>query len=702
MRFGRRRTQEPRPEPSGSSESGFGPVGPTPLVFLSFYLDLPLDAGISEGHGFNAIEFSKPPLDDWSAFDLQRFLSMPPLPEPAVRPCTALYFHRVTNEAPPPLANVVKALGAQLPGGFSVPEELPPFPESRSVVHAIRIVPRASTEFGNEWLHEQFTSVLSTLNAKLLALGAAAEDHTIGPITERQLPPIVLGFQGDMRNVQGGGVRKLVAFQLLLHQGRGLREKDHDASVINYAMAIADWAGQGPFFPAMEFSFAARRSFDMGLYSQAVLETGTAIELLVNRVVLGIELEKGSPQERIDNLLENTGFQNLARDHLAKRLGVTLDTGLSGSDPLSNWLRTAYKLRNRVAHTGHRPTLQETIEAMRLADELIHFVATAAEQAGGFGITFPNYNELKPSPMLDERSLAKEDESAVSLPAREAFRRGVAAAEAGDAAAAKTAFAEADEKGSAGAAYNYASICLAEGDDAEGVAALRRASERHHPVAPAYLGVYLLKDGNEAEAEEFFLQAPMGHPEGGSLAAYFLGVIASGRGDLEDAAEHYKHASVFDGFALAGESAFRRGTILQELGDPAAVEAYERGAELGSAKAASNLANLLRQRGDLDDAVAAYERALALSAPETEGGIAFNLANTLDQLGRPSDAKPIYERAASCAEPWSLIRLGGMAAEASDTSGAREYLRAASAVDDPAVRAMAAEVASDFSINLEP
>jgi hypothetical protein len=94
------------------------------------------------------------------------------------------------------------------------------------VVHAIRLVPRASTEFGNEWLHEQFTSVLSTLNTKLLALGAAADDHTIGPITERQLPPIVLGFQGDMRNVQGGRIRKLAAFQLLLHHGRGARDKD--------------------------------------------------------------------------------------------------------------------------------------------------------------------------------------------------------------------------------------------------------------------------------------------------------------------------------------------------------------------------------------------------------------------------------------------------------------------------------------------
>ena len=698
-RWRERKASRPPPE---TEESGFGRVGQSPLVFLAFYLDLPIDAGISEGHGFNAIEFSKPPLEDWSDFDLQGFLGMPPLPEPAVRPCTTLRFQRVTNQVPPPFANAEEAFGSLFPTDLPAAEELPPFLESRSVVLATRIVPRESTEFGNEWLHEQFTSALSTLNDKLLALGAAADDHMIGPITERQLPPAVLGFQGDMRNVQGGQIRKLVTFTLLLHKGHGARDEDHDASVINHALAIADRSGQGPFFPAMEFSFAARRSFDMGLLSQAVLETGTAIELLVNRVVLGIELEKSSPQERIDNLLENTGFKNLVRDHLAKRLGVTLDKQFSGSDPLSNWLRVAYKLRNQVAHTGYKPTTSETIEAMRLASELIHFVASTAEQTGSFGITFPSFDDLRPSPMLDERSLATEDESSTSVARRDAFWRGRDAARSGDTEAAKLAFIEADKLGSAGGAYNLAVLCLANDDEeAAGIAALRRASERGHPVAPAYLGVYLLKEGNETEAEQFFLQAPEHYPEGGPLAAYFLGIIASGRGDLVEAADFYKRASVFDEFGFAGEAAFRRGTILQDSSDPDAAEAYKRGAELGNAKAASNVANILRGRGDIDGAIATYKHALTLSDADTEGPIAFNLAKMLDELGRASDAKPIYERACALGEPWSLIRLAGMAAEAADMTTAKERLAAARCIEDSAVQAAATALAAEFQIALD-
>ncbi|HEY7961674.1 MAG TPA: hypothetical protein VID29_07120 [Solirubrobacteraceae bacterium] len=145
-----------------------------------------------------------------------------------------------------------------------------------------------------------------------------------------------------MRNIRGGRIPNLAAFHLLLHEGRGARNTDHDGGVINYAMAIAERSELGlPFFSAMEFTFAARRSFDMGLYSQAVLETGTAIELLVNRVVRGVELDKGSSEERIENVLE-TAFMNLVKDHLAKKLGVTVDKQFSGSDPLNNWLRIAY------------------------------------------------------------------------------------------------------------------------------------------------------------------------------------------------------------------------------------------------------------------------------------------------------------------------------------------------------------------------
>lgn len=118
---------------------------------------------------------------------------------------------------------------------------------------------------------------------------------------------------------------------------------------------------------------------------------------------------------------------------------------------------------------------------------------------------------------------------------------------------------------------------------------------------------------------------------------------ARARTSCLEAADYIKRASAFDNFMLAREAAWQRGNILREHGDPGAVEAYQRGAELGSAKAASNLAGILLARDDVDTGIAAYEQALALSDAETEGQIAFNLANTLDRLDRAPEAKPIYD-----------------------------------------------------------
>ena len=66
-------------------------------------------------------------------------------------------------------------------------------------------------------------------------------------------------------------------------------------------------------------------------------------------------------------------------------------------------------------------------------------------------------------------------------------------------------------------------------------------------------------------------------------------MIASGRGELERAAEQYKQTAVFDESTLAGKAGLA-GIVLEELGDlPTAVNAHIRGAELGSAKALAKL-----------------------------------------------------------------------------------------------------------------
>jgi TPR repeat protein len=579
--------------------------------------------------------------------------------------------------------------------------DLPPPIQSRSVIQAVRIAPHESGEFGQPWLQEQFAIVLSALNSILVALGAAADDHRIAPIHELQLPPLVLGLQGDLRDVEDEKIRNLRPFLLNLHRDRYGETEDHDTTVINRALAIAGQESPGPFYPAMEFLFAAWRSLDEGRLTHAVLETGTAIELLVSGVIVGIAMEKQWSEEKLENVLsDQTGFRNRYVDHFARAFGITVDRHATGSDPINTWLRVAYPLRNRVAHHGHRPTNAEAIDGVRLASELIDFTGTTAQLDPRFGIKFPGIEELIPAPVLDERSLAADGAPSELRLARDAFAEGVRALDRNDTEAAARAFADADRHGSASGAYNLGMLRVFAGDPENAIEPLRRGAERGHPGAPAYLGVLLLAEGETVEAETL-LRDTLGDPTVGPLASYFLATIVGERGDREQAADLYRRAAINDDSPLAAEAAFRRGTILAELGDPNAIDAYRRASELGSPKGATNLGNLLAADGRPEEAKAAHRRAIDLGDPEVIGRAAFNLALLLDDEGRTHAAEAMYRQAAEHGEPLSLLALAKFAARRGDFNAAKELLRTARGSTDGEVSAAAVQMARELNIALD-
>jgi tetratricopeptide (TPR) repeat protein len=712
----RRRKLDNRP---GSKGQGAQPASPefidiqslptperstrTPLIYLCFFLELPFDAGLSNDQAFNAIETEDAPLEDWADFDLQAFLGMPPLREPAVRPCTVLRFRRATNEVDSPVANVQQVFAAELPDDLPVQEDLPELVRSHSVVRAIRIAPHPSGEYGEPWLRQQFAAVLKALNAYLVALGAAADDHRIAPIHELQLPPIVLGLEGDLRDYDGQRIRDLRLFLLALHQGRYGEAANHDGTVINRALAIAGHGPGGPLYPALEFLFAARRSIEEGRLTHAVLESGTAVELLVSGVVLGIGTEQQWAEEKIENVLsDKTGFRNRLGDHFAKAFGITVERDASGQDPINTWLREAYSLRNQVAHRGHRPTDDEAITAVRLAGELIDFATGRAAQDSGFGITFHAFEDLIPSELVDERSLAPEDNPSDARLAREAFAHGVQALEKGDREAARQAFAEADRHGSATASYNLGVLHYLAGETEPSIRHLRRASERGHGGAAAYLGVFLLADGKREEAEALLEQGlPPAHKGGGPVAAYFLATIRDEQGRRREAVELYRQAAAIDDFPLAPEASFRNGGILKDLGDPAALDAFRRASELGSAKGATNVGNYLVAAGRLKEAEAAHRRAIDLDDPEVTGPAAYNLAALLDRQGRIEEAKTVFELAASRGEPRSQITLAHYAIDRGDDAAVREHLLAARGSSDREASEAAVAIANECGLRLD-
>jgi len=62
-----------------------------PLIYLSFYLELPFDAGLTDGHALRKLHLSEGPLEEWADLDLDGLLGMDPrqsMRSPPLRCCT--------------------------------------------------------------------------------------------------------------------------------------------------------------------------------------------------------------------------------------------------------------------------------------------------------------------------------------------------------------------------------------------------------------------------------------------------------------------------------------------------------------------------------------------------------------------------------------------------------------------------------------
>jgi len=109
----------------------------SPLILLQFYFDLPFDVGIAE-RALSSFELSPPGIRDWSGFDLQSFLGLPPLPDAQVRPCVVSHFRRAWRPAASPFANVQRAYSGEL--ATALPSEsVEPLERPITVVKAQRV-----------------------------------------------------------------------------------------------------------------------------------------------------------------------------------------------------------------------------------------------------------------------------------------------------------------------------------------------------------------------------------------------------------------------------------------------------------------------------------------------------------------------------------------------------------------------------------
>ncbi|MBC6459586.1 tetratricopeptide repeat protein, partial [Actinomadura sp. HBU206391] len=185
-----------------------------------------------------------------------------------------------------------------------------------------------------------------------------------------------------------------------------------------------------------------------------------------------------------------------------------------------------------------------------------------------------------------------------------------------------------------------------------------------------------------------------GETEHAADAARRLGELLAESGNVAAAREAFEWLSGPDGVMDLATALRRAGNVT------AAMEAYREAADgpnpATALAAASELAAILHEQGDLPGAIAAGERAIA--AAESAGDPKISAQATHDQGCRLADvgdlagARQAFERAAGI-DPelaaFAILTLGDRLEQAGDAVGARAAFERAARLDDPRIAAQA-------------
>jgi hypothetical protein len=245
-----------------------------------------------------------------------------------------------------------------------------------SVVGATRLL---SIEEWGTTRKEQEAALESSLDESLdflsnfvLALGLLAGDPYFGPLERGDLPFISPVIVESFPSVK-------------VHTGRSFLREIHDhwpdigqfppfpKPLIEVAshLAASIRRQEEPFALFLELFQRAQRTLLGQHTAQAVLATGTAMEVVINTVIREASAAFGETESRRTGILQ-APFASRVRDHIGRYANITVDV----DDPRNAagaWWKEGYDLRRRVVHDGYRPT---PIEAGRAFDCASEFVVT--------------------------------------------------------------------------------------------------------------------------------------------------------------------------------------------------------------------------------------------------------------------------------------------------------------------------------------
>lgn len=366
-----------------------------------FLFHLPYDARLARNFVNHVKDDLDPRESGWTMFDLQTWLGLDSPPVEGTLRSTTLIFSAAQRRADP-MYFVERAF----PSFFELSRKMihprrrwlysrpmrwlkdqlqrsGPL-ERHTVVLAVRIDVRPDT-LTEEWRFSQLHKALDRLNDFLLAAASVHGDPELAPVAPQDLPPVVFGMGWDLPRYWGEFPR-INFWTYLLHD----RIPDRPRDPLTRAEAdLAMWMTverDHPLTAPSHLFLSAQQAMHRGRLTHSIVDSGTAVEMLVAAAVRLLASDQGYSAAKLENVLK-APFANLLRDHFASFLGYSRELDTS-DDALGIWWRDGYKTRNSVVHEGRKPTEEEAAKALGSALQLQRdFVERL--RAEGFGDKLP-------------------------------------------------------------------------------------------------------------------------------------------------------------------------------------------------------------------------------------------------------------------------------------------------------------------------
>jgi hypothetical protein len=117
-----------------------------------------------------------------------------------------------------------------------------------------------------------------------------------------------------------------------------------------------------PMVPSSHLFLSASQAFHRGRFTHAIVDAGTAVEMLISAAIRLVGPERGYDDKKMEGVLA-APFASRVTDHFATLLGFGVEPW-NADDALGEWWRQGYAARNEVVHSGHKPNEEEADHAL--------------------------------------------------------------------------------------------------------------------------------------------------------------------------------------------------------------------------------------------------------------------------------------------------------------------------------------------------